>query len=144
MGRDGARWQGATTLRAHAREKEQHGLKACQRAPARLNRVRSAVTQQVKCAVAMKVSIHAVHHAEQSGQLRFLGSIGLRGRWRLQRETLLYALQRKFVGRLDIGGAARRCRCRDACKNTPQACDRCSMSIEPRNRSRPLASAGHT
>ena len=44
VGCDAVRWQGATTLRAHAREEEQHGLKACQCAVARLTRVRSAVT----------------------------------------------------------------------------------------------------
>ena len=27
-------------------------------------------------------------------------------------------------------GGTRRCRCRDACKNTPQACDRCRMSTK--------------
>ena len=38
-GGDGTRWQGATTLRAHAREEEQRG----QRDPAQPSRVRSAV-----------------------------------------------------------------------------------------------------
>ncbi len=56
VGRDGVRWQGATTLRAHAREKEQRR----QRAPVRLNRVRSAVTQEVKVVVDTKARIHAV------------------------------------------------------------------------------------
>ena len=56
----GPRWgalaSGATTLRAHAREEEQRR----QRAPVRLNRVRSAVTQEVKVVVAAKARIHAV------------------------------------------------------------------------------------
>ena len=39
---------------------EQHGLKARQRAPVRLNRVRSAVTQEVKVVVAAKARTHAV------------------------------------------------------------------------------------
>jgi hypothetical protein len=56
VGRDGVRWQGATTLRAHAREEEQRR----QRAPVRLNRVRSAVTQKVKVVVGAKARIHAV------------------------------------------------------------------------------------
>jgi len=44
------------TYRAHAREEEQRR----QRAPVRLNRVRSAVTQKVKVVVAAKARIHAV------------------------------------------------------------------------------------
>ena len=40
VGCDAVRWQGATTLRAHAREEEQ----SRQRAVARLTQVRSAVT----------------------------------------------------------------------------------------------------
>ena len=70
MGCAAVRWQGATTLRAHAREEEQRR----QRAAARLNRVRSALTQQVNAVVATKVRFHAVFPAEESGQLRFLGS----------------------------------------------------------------------
>ncbi len=70
LGRVGARWQGATTLRAHAHEEEQRR----QRAPARLNRVRSAVTQAVKVVVGTKARIHAACPAARSGQLRFLGS----------------------------------------------------------------------
>ena len=62
-------WQGATTLRAHAREEEQRG----QRAAARLNRVRSALTQPVQVVVRQKSNIHAVYPAEESGQLPFLG-----------------------------------------------------------------------
>ena len=54
---------------AHAREEEQRG----QRAAARFNRVRSALTQQVNAVVATKVRFHAVFPAEESGQLRFLG-----------------------------------------------------------------------
>jgi len=72
VGRDGVRWQGATTLRAHAREEEQRR----QRAPVRLSRVRSAVTQKVKVVVGAKARIHTVQPAERSGQLRFPGSRG--------------------------------------------------------------------
>jgi len=56
VGRDAVRWQGVTTLRAHAREEEQRG----QRAASRLNRVRSAVTRKVRVTVGKKVSIHQV------------------------------------------------------------------------------------
>ena len=66
---DAVGWQDATTLRAYAREEKQRG----QRAAARLNRVRSALTQPVKVVVRNKVSIHAVYPAEESGQLPFLG-----------------------------------------------------------------------
>ena len=69
VGRDAVRWQGATTLRAHAREEEQRG----QRAAARLNRVRSAVTQEVTFVVVTNASGHAMLCAEVSGQLPFLG-----------------------------------------------------------------------
>jgi hypothetical protein len=44
VGCDAVRWQGETTLRARAREKEQRR----QRTAARLNRVCSAFTQRVK------------------------------------------------------------------------------------------------
>jgi hypothetical protein len=56
VGCDAVRWQGATTLRARAREEEQ----GRQRAAARLNRVRSAVTQMVMFAVGRKLCVHAV------------------------------------------------------------------------------------
>ena len=56
VGRDAVRWQGATTRRAHAREEEQRR----QRAAARLNRVRSALTQTVRVVVGRDLSIHAV------------------------------------------------------------------------------------
>ena len=56
VGRAAVRWQGATTLRAHAREEEQRR----QRAAARLNRVRSALTQTVRVAVGRDLSVHAV------------------------------------------------------------------------------------
>ena len=56
MGCDAVGWQDATTLRAHAREEEQRS----QRAAARLNRVRSALTQPVKVVVRKKLNIHAV------------------------------------------------------------------------------------
>jgi len=45
-----------TTLRAHAREEEQRS----QRVAARLDRVRSALTEAVKAAVGANVSVHAV------------------------------------------------------------------------------------
>ena len=60
-----------TTLRANAREEEQRS----QRAAARPNRVRSALTQSVKVVVENKVHVHAVYPAEESGQLPFLGSL---------------------------------------------------------------------
>ena len=69
-GRDAVRWQGATTLRAHARKEEQRR----QRAAAWLARVCSAFTQEVMNIVGGNVCIHAVSPAESSGQLRFLGS----------------------------------------------------------------------
>ena len=47
VGRPGVGWQGVTTLRACARKEEQRR----QRAPGRLNRVRSAVTQKVNACV---------------------------------------------------------------------------------------------
>ena len=56
MGRDAVRWQDVTTLRAHAREAEQRG----QRAAARLNRVRSALTQEVRVVMGTNLSVHAV------------------------------------------------------------------------------------
>ena len=71
VGRDAVRWQGATTLRAHAREEEQRR----QRAAVRLNRVRSALTQAVKEVVGAELDVHAVLPAEESGQLPFLGSV---------------------------------------------------------------------
>jgi len=55
-GRAAACWQGVTTLRAHAREEEQRS----QRVAARLDRVRSALTEAVKAAVGANVSVHAV------------------------------------------------------------------------------------
>ena len=69
VGCDAVRWQGATTLRAHAREEEQRG----QRAAARLNRARSAVTLQVMVLVNADACINALFPAKASGQLRFLG-----------------------------------------------------------------------
>ncbi|MCZ2438600.1 MAG: hypothetical protein LC119_00305 [Burkholderiales bacterium] len=53
--RAAVRWQGATTLRARAREKEQRR----QRTAARLNQVRSVLTRMVTCAVGTKLSVHA-------------------------------------------------------------------------------------
>ena len=55
VGCDAVRWQGATTLRARAREEEQRG----QRAAARLNRVRSAVTPTVTVDVSSEINVHA-------------------------------------------------------------------------------------
>jgi hypothetical protein len=69
VGRDAVGWQVATTLRAYAREEEQRG----QRAAAWLSRVRSALTQRVIVVVSDKANVHAVHPAEESGQLPFLG-----------------------------------------------------------------------
>ena len=69
MGRHGVFWQGATTLRATARKKDQRR----QSAPGRLNRVGSVVTQKVNSFVSTEVSVHAALQAEVSGQLRFLG-----------------------------------------------------------------------
>ena len=56
VGRDAVRWQGVTTLRALAREAEQRS----QRAVARLNRVRSALTQEVRVVMGTNLSVHAV------------------------------------------------------------------------------------
>ena len=69
MGRDAVRWQGVTTLRAHAREAEQRS----QRAAARLNRVRSALTQEVRVVMGTNLTVHADSPVEESGQLPFLG-----------------------------------------------------------------------
>jgi hypothetical protein len=62
-------WQGATTLRAHARKEEQHR----QRTPAQCDRVRSALTHWVNIAVAWNASVHAAFHVGTSGQLPSLG-----------------------------------------------------------------------
>ena len=62
--------EGAGALARRGLQGEQRG----QRAAARLNRVRSALTQPVKVVVRKKFSIHAVYSAEESGQLPFLGS----------------------------------------------------------------------
>ena len=70
VGRDAVRWQGETTLRAPAREAEQRS----QRAAARRNRVRSALTQEVRVVMATNLSVHAASPVEESGQLPFLGS----------------------------------------------------------------------
>ena len=63
--------QGATTPRAHAREEEQHGLKACQRAAARLNRVCGVLTQAVRVVVGTNLNVPAVSPAAVSGQSGF-------------------------------------------------------------------------
>ena len=80
MGRDAVRWQDVTTLRAPAREAEQRS----QRAVARLNRVRSALTQEVRVVMGTNLSVHAASPVEESGQLPFLGSCGFLQRERLQ------------------------------------------------------------
>ena len=64
------RWQGTTTLRAHARKEEQRR----QRAAAWPDRACSAVTHAVMFVGVANVSIHQASPAEESGQLRFLGS----------------------------------------------------------------------
>lgn len=69
MGCAAGRWQGETTLRPHGREKEQRR----QRPAARLNRLRSALTQRVKPGVVKKLNVQTVLNAGESGQLRFLG-----------------------------------------------------------------------
>ena len=94
MGCDTVRQQGATTLRAHAREEEQRRW----RAVAQLNRVCSALTQMVNVVVCTKFSVHAVWSAVSSGQLRNLGSV--QGRMSAQgrapgaqRDVILEAVQ---------------------------------------------------
>jgi len=74
VGCDGVRWQGETTLRAPARKEKQRRKQA----PARLNRVRSAVTLEVTLLVSTKARVHKAYPAEESGQLRFLGLSALR------------------------------------------------------------------
>ena len=69
VGRNGVRWKGATTLWAYAHEEKQRG----QRAPGRLNRVRSALTRLVIPAVSTILNSHRNLPAVHSGQLRFLG-----------------------------------------------------------------------
>ncbi len=44
-----------------------------QRAAARLNRVRSAFTQEVRVVMGTNLSVHAASPVEESGQLPFLG-----------------------------------------------------------------------
>ena len=58
-----------TTLQAHAREAEQRS----QRAAARLNRVRSALTQAVSVVMGTNLRVNAASPVEESGQLPFLG-----------------------------------------------------------------------
>ena len=69
VGRHGVGWQGGTTLLATASKEEQRG----QRAPGRLNRVRSAFTHTVSAFVVKKVSVHGTFQRKMSGQLPFLG-----------------------------------------------------------------------
>ena len=70
-GCDGSCWQGATLLRAHAREEEQRR----QRDPAQRSRVRSAFTPQVSVDLGAMANVHAVFPAARIGQLPFLGSM---------------------------------------------------------------------
>ncbi len=70
VGRHGVGWEGARTQQARACKDEQRA----QRAPGRLNRVWSALTQQVNSVVVNNISIHANLQRRTSGQLRFLGS----------------------------------------------------------------------
>jgi hypothetical protein len=63
-------WQGATTRRAHARKAEERR----RRTASRLNRVCSAVNQEVMYFVQRNLNLHRVFHAEESGQLPSLGS----------------------------------------------------------------------
>ena len=72
VGCDAVRWQGVTTLRALAREAEQRS----QRAAARLTRVRSAFTWEVKVNEGREVNLHAFFDMFSSGQLPFLGCKG--------------------------------------------------------------------
>lgn len=69
VGCDGVRWQGATRRLAPASNEEQRS----QRAPARLNRICSALALTVKGRVSKNLNIHVVFPAVVSGQLRFLG-----------------------------------------------------------------------
>jgi hypothetical protein len=72
VGCDAVRWQGATTLRARAREEEQRR----QRAAAQLNRVCSARHKLDLALEAKKVSIHAVLRGieERPGEISGLGA----------------------------------------------------------------------
>jgi hypothetical protein len=69
VGCDAARWQGETRRRADARNEEQRRKQAA----ARLNRVCSALPQQVTYYVGTNLDILQGLPAEQSGQLPFLG-----------------------------------------------------------------------
>jgi hypothetical protein len=73
VGCDAVRWQGETTLRAHARKEEQRS----QRAAARLARVCSARTKLDLALEAKKVSIHAVLRGieDRPGEICGLGAI---------------------------------------------------------------------
>ena len=62
VGRHGVDWEGETTQRATARKEEQRA----QRTPGRLNRVRSALTQQMSVCVAARVNIHGVSSGKQA------------------------------------------------------------------------------
>ena len=69
MGCDAVRWQGATRRGLNARNEEQRR----QRAAARLSRVRSDVTREVRVVVCSNLSSHGACLAEMSGQLPEVG-----------------------------------------------------------------------
>jgi hypothetical protein len=94
VGRDGMLWQGATTLRAGARKEEQRR----QSAPARLNRVCSALLQPVNAIVCSILNIHAGLPVEESGQLPDLGSMRRRDMWCLCFGSSLCVALRRVVG----------------------------------------------
>ena len=69
VGCDGVRWHGEPTLRAPERKEKQRRKQA----PARLTRVRLAVTLEVTLPVRTNVRVRKAYPAEESGQLRFPG-----------------------------------------------------------------------
>ena len=78
-------WEGATTQRATARKVEQRP----QRAPGRLSRACSAVTQQVNAFVGKKVKVYSHLQRKLSGQLPFLGSKGHFSIWRMAKQRIV-------------------------------------------------------
>jgi hypothetical protein len=83
VGCDAVRWQGVTTLRAHARKEEQRG----QRTAARLNRVCSVRTNLDLALEANKVWPHAVLRGigKRPGEICGLGSVNPSATRRFQR-----------------------------------------------------------
>ncbi len=71
VGRPGVGGQGVTTRLAYASKEEQRR----QRAPGRLNRVCSGLTQKVRVFVVKNASVHGLSQRKPSGQLPFLGSV---------------------------------------------------------------------